>query len=118
MNVGNASLSDRFGIYSPSQVALGTAVTLVGVAFAGDRGISKVEVSTDKANTWAPATLTTPLSVNSWVLWSLDWNPSAKGTYNIIVRATDGDGNLQAESAVAPFPGGATGWDFVSVSVN
>lgn len=117
MNLGNDALADRFGLFSPTQVALGSPITIVGVAFAGDQGISKVEVSTDKANTWAPATLTPSLSSNSWVLWSFDWNPSAEGTYNVIVRATDGGGNLQTEAAADPFPSGATGWHYVTVNV-
>jgi len=117
VNLGNDALADRFGLFSPTQVALGSPITIVGVAFAGDRGISKVEVSTDKANTWAPATLTPSLSSNSWVLWSFDWNPSAAGTYNVIVRATDGGGNLQTEAAADPFPSGATGWHYVAVNV-
>jgi DMSO/TMAO reductase YedYZ molybdopterin-dependent catalytic subunit len=117
VNVGNDALAGRFGVTSPSHVAHGTPTTVVGVAFAGDRGISKVEVSTDKANTWAPATLTAPLSGNSWVLWSFDWTPSAAGTYNVIVRATDGDGNVQTEAVAAPFPSGATGWHYVTVNV-
>jgi DMSO/TMAO reductase YedYZ molybdopterin-dependent catalytic subunit len=117
VNVGNDALADRFGVTSPTQVAHGSPTTIVGVAFAGDRGISKVEVSTDKANTWAPATLAAPLSGNSWVLWSFDWNPSAAGTYDVIVRATDGDGNLQTEGVADPFPSGATGWHFVTVQV-
>jgi DMSO/TMAO reductase YedYZ molybdopterin-dependent catalytic subunit len=117
VNIGNDALADRFGLYSPTQVSLGSLTTIVGVAFAGDRGISKVEVSTDKANTWAPATLTAPLSGNSWVLWSFDWNPTAAGTYNVIVRATDGEGNLQTESAADSFPSGATGWHYVTIKV-
>jgi hypothetical protein len=94
----------------------GVPTTIAGVAFAGDRGVSKVEVSTDKANTWAPATLRAPLSGNSWVLWSFDWTPPATGSYNVIVRATDGDGNLQTESVADPFPSGATGWHYVNVT--
>jgi hypothetical protein len=118
VDLGDDALADRFGINSPTHVSLGTPVTIAGVAFAGDRGISKVEVSTDSAHTWSPATLASPLSTNSWVLWSLDWNPSAKGTYDIVVRATDGQGNLQTETATDPFPSGATGWHSVTVSVD
>lgn len=118
VSLGRDPLADKFGLESPSQVTVGSAVTIAGVAFAGDRGISKVEVSTDKANTWTPANLVSPLSTNSWVLWSLDWTPTAKGTYDVIVRATDGEGNLQTESVADPFPAGATGWHYVTVNVS
>jgi DMSO/TMAO reductase YedYZ molybdopterin-dependent catalytic subunit len=117
VNIGNDALADRFDVTSPSSLMHGAPTTIVGVAFAGERGISKVEVSTDKANTWAPATLTAPLSGNSWVLWSFDWTPTAAGTYNVIVRATDGEGNLQPEGVADPFPSGATGWHYVTVQV-
>jgi DMSO/TMAO reductase YedYZ molybdopterin-dependent catalytic subunit len=117
VSLGNDALADRFGIYSPTKVAFGSPVTIAGVAFAGDRGISKVEVSTDKANTWSTATLVAPLSINSWVLWSLEWNPPASGSYDVVVRAIDGDGNLQTETVADPFPSGATGWHYVTVDV-
>ncbi len=118
VNLGDDALSDKFGIYSPTSVAFGAPITILGVAFAGERGISKVEVSTDNGSTWSSASLVAPPSVNSWVLWSFDWSPSARGSYTLSVRATDGEGNLQTQSAAAPFPGGASGWQSVAVSIN
>ena len=44
-------------------------VQLAGIAFGGDKGISKVEVSTDKGTTWQTATLKDPLGPYSWRLW-------------------------------------------------
>src|SRR2546425_1545030 len=44
----------------PGNAVVGGAVTIGGVAFAGDRGISRVEVSTDGGSTWADATLKGP----------------------------------------------------------
>jgi DMSO/TMAO reductase YedYZ molybdopterin-dependent catalytic subunit len=118
VNLGRAPIADRFGIASPTQVKLGAPVKVLGVAFAGDRGITGVDVSTDKAATWNAATLKAPLSGNSWVLWSFDWTPPSSGVYNVIVRATDALGNQQLESVATPFPSGATGWHFVTVTVS
>jgi DMSO/TMAO reductase YedYZ molybdopterin-dependent catalytic subunit len=113
---GNAQVADRFGIAQTSNVPLGL-VPIAGVAFAGDRGIEKVEVSTDGGNTWTLASVKDPLSDNTWVLWTADWNPPATGNYSIAVRATDKTGAVQTASMAAPFPGGATGYAIVDVGV-
>jgi DMSO/TMAO reductase YedYZ molybdopterin-dependent catalytic subunit len=113
---GNAQVADRFGVAGASSVPLGL-VPIAGVAFAGDRGIEKVEVSTDGGNTWTMASVKDPLSGNTWVLWTADWNPPAAGNYSIAVRATDKTGAVQTASMAAPFPGGATGYAIVDVGV-
>jgi DMSO/TMAO reductase YedYZ molybdopterin-dependent catalytic subunit len=113
---GTAQVADRFGVEGAPNVPLGMT-PIAGVAFAGDRGIEKVEVSTDGGNTWAPASLQDPLSGYTWVLWTADWNPPATGNYSITVRATDGTGAVQTASMASPFPGGATGYAIVDVGV-
>src|SRR5881409_3288786 len=65
-------------------------VTIGGVAFAGDRGISLVEVSTDGGVTWMPADLDPAQSPLSWVLWTFQWTPPGGGSYRIIAKATEG----------------------------
>ena len=56
--------------------------------FPGDRGILKVEVSTDGGKSWTPTQLKEPLSQYTWVLWAtkLDLKGS-RSNYNISVRA-------------------------------
>src|SRR3989304_7874580 len=44
----------------PADSVVGSSVTIGGVAFSGDRGISAVDVSTDGGSTWRRAGLTTP----------------------------------------------------------
>lgn len=102
---------------APSQASVGTSSPIAGIAFAGDRGISKVEVSIDGGNTWETANIKDPLSANSWVLWAIDWMPKAKGKYNIVVRATDKAGNVQASEIRDPYPSGATGHHSVETNV-
>ncbi|MGH2461715.1 MAG: molybdopterin-dependent oxidoreductase [Chloroflexota bacterium] len=89
---------------------------LAGVAFAGDRGISKVEVSVDNGKTWQAATLKDPLGPYTWRLWRLDWN-ATPGQYTVIVRATDGAGQVQTSKATDTLPNGATGWDSRALTV-
>jgi molybdenum-dependent oxidoreductase-like protein len=105
------ALRNRFLEISPSAApTVGNKSPIAGIAFAGDRGISKVEVSTDGGNTWQIADIKDPLSNNSWVLWALYWIPKNKGRYNIIVRATDRAGNLQTAEIRDNYPNGATGY--------
>jgi DMSO/TMAO reductase YedYZ molybdopterin-dependent catalytic subunit len=104
-------------IYYPTSNAQVTGLTpIAGVAFAGDRGISKVEVSFDGGNTWNAATLKTPRSPYSWVLWAYQWTPKSSGTANISARAYDGTGQLQDPTITQPFPDGASGYQSVQVT--
>ena len=47
-----------------------------GIAFGGDRGISRVEVSMDDGRSWADAKLDYPGTRLTWALWSYDWRPA------------------------------------------
>jgi len=104
-------------IYYPQTGAqVSGSLPIAGVAFAGDRGISKVEVSTDGGSTWNAAELKTPKSPYSWVLWAYNWTPTAKGSQTILMRATDGTGQTQDSNNTQPFPNGATGYNSIAVN--
>jgi len=93
-------------------------VTLGGVAFGGDRGISAVEVSTDGGRTWNPANLPrSPLSGLTWVLWTFDWTPSSSGAFKIVARASDAAATPQDPRVASPFPSGASGYDSITLLV-
>lgn len=111
------ALRNRFEELSANAASIGSKSPIAGVAFAGDRGISKVEVSTDGGNTWQSASIKDPLSSNSWVLWALDWIPQNRGKYNIVVRATDKAGNMQIAEIRDIYPNGATGYHSVEETV-
>ena len=93
----------------------GGKVPIAGIAFAGNRGISKVEVSTDGGITWKTAQIKDPLSKYTWVLWTAGYVPSNKENYKIVVRATDKTGNTQTTEMSPPFPSGATGYHMITV---
>ncbi|HLJ34497.1 MAG TPA: molybdopterin-dependent oxidoreductase [Ktedonobacteraceae bacterium] len=100
------------------RIALGKTVEVGGVAFAGNRGIEKVEVSTDAGLTWNTATLQPALSQDSWVFWTWQWKPTTPGQYTLAVRATDGTGDVQTSRKQGTVPNGATGYHEVSVLVS
>ncbi|MGH2537307.1 MAG: molybdopterin-dependent oxidoreductase [Candidatus Promineifilaceae bacterium] len=87
-----------------------------GIAWAGDRGIQRVELQVDEGQ-WVEATLRTPtLSELTWVQWRYDW-PAASGSHILRVRATDGDGTLQTSEVQGVRPDGATGYHSIRVRV-
>ncbi|GAC1662769.1 MAG: hypothetical protein PVS3B3_34130 [Ktedonobacteraceae bacterium] len=90
--------------------------SIAGVAFSGNVGISQVDVSFDMGQTWNKTTLKRPLSALTWVLWELPWQPKV-GTYTVIARAIDMQGNVQDPSIAPPLPDGSSGYHSIQVAV-
>jgi DMSO/TMAO reductase YedYZ molybdopterin-dependent catalytic subunit len=84
-----------------------TLISVGGIAHAGARGISKVELQVDDGP-WQPAALRTPLSNLTWVIWRYDW-PFQAGTHRFIVRCFESDGTPQIVTPSPPEPHGASG---------
>ena len=82
-------------------------VPVGGIAFAGDRGISKVEVRVD-GGPWELAQLRAPLSETTWVIWRYDW-PFREGQHTLEVRCAEADGTPQIEKKQGNRPSGASG---------
>jgi hypothetical protein len=102
-------VNETFAVDKPSPIA--------GIAFAGDRGISKIEVSSDGGSTWKSAIIKDPLSNYTWVLWTSGFTPKVAGDYKIVVRATDKTGQVQTSEFEDPFPNGASGYNAINVKV-
>ena len=92
-----------------------TYVPVGGIAHAGDRGISRVEVQVDQGP-WEAAQLRAPLSALTWVIWRYEW-PLTAGEHVFGVRAYDGEGHLQVTQSNPTFPSGATGIDTQQASI-
>lgn len=115
---GNQPIDDRFPHLVPNNSFMtGKNIPIAGIAFAGDKGISKVEVSVDGGTTWKTAIVKDPLSQYTWVLWTSGFTALDKGNYKIIVRATDKTGQIQTSELEDPFPNGANGYNQLDISV-
>jgi DMSO/TMAO reductase YedYZ molybdopterin-dependent catalytic subunit len=93
-----------------------TGEVIAGIAFAGDRGIQRVEYSVDGGQSWQEAQVKAPLSAYSWVLWAA---PLAlpEGSHLLAVRAVDGQGQLQDPRPSEPLPDGASGYHRLRIAV-
>jgi DMSO/TMAO reductase YedYZ molybdopterin-dependent catalytic subunit len=105
--VKTTSVIDTVAVNAIAESGGEQRVPIGGIAFSGDRGISRVEVRID-GGPWQEARLRAPLSETTWVLWRIDW-PFEAGEHLFEVRCTEGDGTPQIEASSPNRPDGATG---------
>ena len=82
-------------------------VPIGGIAYAGARGISKVEVRVD-GGPWQEAQLRSPLSETTWVIWRYEW-PFVPGDHTFEVRCAEEDSTPQIEASHPARPDGSSG---------
>ncbi len=103
-----------------SQFSLGQLngpIEVKGMAYGGNRGISRVEMSFDDGETWNEAKIDYPGTKLTWALWSYDWQPQQADDYTLVVRATDGEGKVQDVDWNRSFFSGVTGFHKIFVQV-
>jgi DMSO/TMAO reductase YedYZ molybdopterin-dependent catalytic subunit len=108
--------------YENALFSLGTLtepIELKGVAYGGDRGISRVELSFDDGKHWTDAEIYYSGGDLAWSLWKArgGWHPQGPGDYTVVVRATDGEGEVQDWDPDRPFTSGVTGFHKIVVYV-
>lgn len=92
-----------------------TFVPIGGIAWAGDRGISRVQVRVDEGE-WQDAQVRAPISDRTWQIWRYDW-PYSEGRHLFEVRCVETNGTPQFERSQPTFPAGATGIHSVRTTV-
>ena len=107
----------RIDVPSHGGTVKGLHQKIEGIAFAGFRGISEVEISFDGGDHWVPVNIAASLSPYSWIFWSYDWTVPAPGRYTLIVRAKDGSGTLQTSVEQEAAPDGSSGLHQITMTV-
>ena len=82
------------------KIPAGFPLLLRGMAFSGNGGIKKVEVSTDNGANWSEARLGHEEGEYSFRTWLHEWTPKTAGRHQVAVRATDSKGNVQLDEGV------------------
>jgi DMSO/TMAO reductase YedYZ molybdopterin-dependent catalytic subunit len=96
---------------------LNAPIEVKGMAYGGDRGISRVELSFDDGKSWRDAEIYYAGRDLAWSLWKTEWTPAAAGDYSLVVRATDGEGGVQEFEEDRGWFSGATGLHKIVVHV-
>lgn len=82
-------------------------VSFSGMAFAGTRAITQIELSIDDGD-WMPVPFVRATN-GSWTRWHIDWQAPAPGDYLVKVRAIDSDGFTQPDASnLSIFPKGSS----------
>ncbi|MFZ0546997.1 MAG: molybdopterin-dependent oxidoreductase [Candidatus Promineifilaceae bacterium] len=114
--VKTTSVIDTVVAQSAGEDGQGDRKVLVGgIAFAGARGISQVQVRVD-GGAWEDAELRSPLSETTWVIWRYEW-PFTEGEHLFEVRCAEADGTPQIEETMGSRPSGATGIHSVQANI-
>lgn len=111
--LGPVKLASRIDV--PRSKAAAGPVTVAGVAWDQQVGVSRVEVRVD-GGPWQPATLAADASIDTWRQWHWTWDAPA-GNHVLQVRAFDAQGNPQVEEQAPPAPNGSTGLHSVNVKI-
>ena len=112
---GPVKLQSRIDVPRRSSTVRPGRQPIAGVAWAQNRGISKVEVQIDGGD-WNEARLALPISKHTWVQWVHEWD-ATPGSHVVRVRATEANGQRQSEDPRPPAPNGAEGWHQIRFNV-
>ncbi len=113
--VKTTSVIDTVAVDSVVESGTRPAIPIGGIAWAGDRQISAVEVRVNNGP-WSQALLRRPLSETTWVIWRFDW-PFEPGDHIFDVRTYEGDGTPQIETVAEARPSGSTGYHHFRVEI-
>lgn len=76
-------------------IPVGKPTLLRGIAFGGDSGVERVDVSPDAGKTWQAARLGKDEGKYGFRQWETHFTPRASGGYALSVRCTNSAGDMQ-----------------------
>ena len=76
---------------------VGTPAPLRGIAFGGDTGVARVDLSSDGGKTWQATQLGADAGKYGFRQWQTQFTPAAAGKYVLMVRCTNADGVVQPD---------------------
>jgi DMSO/TMAO reductase YedYZ molybdopterin-dependent catalytic subunit len=85
--VTNLAAGQRIPVGKPSAVR--------GIAFGGDAGVKRVDFSADGGRSWRTAQLGKDEGKYSFRHWQSRFTPAVRGSYTLMVRCTNSNGEMQ-----------------------
>ncbi len=82
-------------IKSGETVHAGAPTLARGIAFGGDTGVARVDLSVDRGKTWQPAKLGKDEGKYSFRQWQANFTLPSQGNYTLMVRCTNSNGVAQ-----------------------
>jgi DMSO/TMAO reductase YedYZ molybdopterin-dependent catalytic subunit len=79
-------------IRAGASLPAGTPLVARGIAFGGDTGVARVELSTDSGRSWRAATLGQDEGKYSFRQWHAPFTLAAPGGHTLMIRCTNSDG--------------------------
>lgn len=89
------NVKSAFELAWNAEIEKARRVELTGRAWSGNGPVRRVDVSTDGGATWRPALLEPARAQYAWQRWRYVWDRPAKGSYELLARATDVTGAVQ-----------------------
>jgi DMSO/TMAO reductase YedYZ molybdopterin-dependent catalytic subunit len=86
-------------VTNETKMRAGTPVALRGIAFGGDCGVARVELSSDNGVSWQPAQLGKDEGTYSFRQWTAELTAPASGTLALMARCTNAHGLAQPVDA-------------------
>jgi DMSO/TMAO reductase YedYZ molybdopterin-dependent catalytic subunit len=84
-------------VASGATLPAGPSAPLRGIAFGGDSGVAKVELSIDGGKSWQPTALGKDHGKYSFRQWQVNVSLGEKGSRSFMVRCTNQGGDVQPE---------------------
>lgn len=87
------------------KVKVGAPTLVRGIAFGGDTGVARVDLSLDSGKAWQPTQLGRDEGKYSFRQWQTEFTPDVRGEQTVMVRCTNTSGVVQPSMPVWNPPG-------------